>query len=310
LSAKFNKKSSDYWLTKYTIDQMDLNFNASFTEESDIHTRIAKATSYNASFSYRIPFGRENYIKIFQWAESIPFIGASIKDTRFYYTPSNMAVSISTGEARGERIKRFGTQSPPTYSFGLNRNFKFGYKIFDNLNFLFNKGIKSDLRDFKDDKLRAIQELKPGRITGVSEGYNLTFNPKILSFLKPNFSYSSNYTWSKPKRAKSRSYSRPGSFSRYRRGTASKQKQEKKDGNEIKFLESLYSFLSKFQPISVTYSVSNSVTNRGRIGHPGVLYRIGLQKDPGLPIVEEEVGLGKDNIVNNLDLSKCRETKI
>ncbi|MBO8151434.1 MAG: cell surface protein SprA [Candidatus Marinimicrobia bacterium] len=345
LSAKFNKKSSDYWLTKYTIDQMDLNFNASFTEESDIHTRIAKATSYNASFSYRIPFGRENYIKIFQWAESIPFIGASIKDTRFYYTPSNMAISISTGEARGERIKRFGTQSPPTYSFGLNRNFKFGYKIFDNLNFLFNKGIKSDLRDFKDDKLRAIQELKPGRITGVSEGYNLTFNPKILSFLKPNFSYSSNYTWSepltsatksvdiisnqnrmmasvnfspnsiielfyKPKRAKSRSYSRPGSFSRYRRGTASKQKQEKKDGKEIKFLESLYSFLSKFQPISVTYSVGNSVTNRGRIGHPGVLYRIGLQKDPGLPIVEEEVGLGKDNIVNNLDLSMNGGLKI
>lgn len=336
-TVRYSKTRSDNWFTKYTIDQITLSFSASFQDFSDIYTRFNRSKSYRGNFSYSIPFGRNNYVKLFSWAESIPIIGEKIKDLKLYYTPEKFSVNLSSGESISKKIRRDNGEIYNNYTFGLNRTFNFSYKIFDNLNFSINKSIASDMREFGNDKLKAIKELKPGKVNNISEGYDINFNPTI-AFLRPNFSYSSNFAWSEPINSTTKSidqisnqnrimtsvsislkrlletfYKPEGSSSsgRTKRGrrrpslptpTVDKNKRGEKVKN-IPILDHLYKILDKVKPISFSYSLSNSIANYGRYGRPDLSYRIGFKKDPGLPIIQEEIGANIDNIVNNFDLS-------
>tara|TARA_B110000444_G_scaffold36506_1_gene32018 strand:- start:1830 stop:3272 length:1443 start_codon:yes stop_codon:yes gene_type:complete len=46
------------------------------------------------------------------------------------------------------------------------------------------------------DKL--LENLKIGKVTSSTESLGSTFNPQWLSWIKPNFSYNTNYSWNKP----------------------------------------------------------------------------------------------------------------
>ncbi|RKY54091.1 MAG: cell surface protein SprA, partial [Candidatus Neomarinimicrobiota bacterium] len=132
-NTSFSKSPSDFWVTKYTIDQISVGFNAQWKNGSSVNVRESESENYSGKFSYKIPFGRDNYVQPLKWMSGIPILGSKFSESHWYYTPSKLEFSMDVAESKSSNIPRVGEPKKPNYDMGLNRNFNFGYKFFDNL---------------------------------------------------------------------------------------------------------------------------------------------------------------------------------
>ena len=299
LSTSFSKSTkSDNFFSKYTIDRLKGSFSGSHSWDSN-EQKIGANRNYNGNASYNLGFGRDNYWTPLKFLKGIPWLGPKIGDTHLYYTPSSLDLSLGASETFSETTKRVGESVPASYNLGLNRTFKAGYKILDNLNTNYSKTMKSDMDMYRARHLDAIREMKSGIVTDVTESFSTNFTPAIFSWLKPSLNYSSSYRWSDPinsiheganitSQARTSSSltlspkaiieavysppkkSRSSTRRRGRRGGAQKDKKEeetKKPKSEglQKILGILYEGASKINPISITYSESRSLNALGVI---------------------------------------------
>ncbi|MDP7558527.1 MAG: cell surface protein SprA [Candidatus Marinimicrobia bacterium] len=299
LSTSFSKSTkSDNFFSKYTIDKLKGSFSGSHGWDSN-EQKIGVNRNYNGNVSYNLGFGRDNYWTPLKFLKGIPWLGPKVEDTHLYYTPSSLDLSMGASETFSETTKRVGESVPASYNLGLNRTFKAGYKILENLKTNYSKTMKSDMDMYRARHLDAIKQMKSGIVTDVTESFGTNFTPAIFSWLKPSLNYSSSYRWSDPinstreganitSQARTSSsltlspkaiietvYSPPkksGSSSRRRgrRGGAQKDKKEeetKKPKSEglQKILGILYDGASKINPISITYSESRSQNALGVI---------------------------------------------
>jgi len=353
VNISYGKRSSDFWLTKYTIDQIKVSANAQWSNSSSVTVLKKEAESYKGSVSYRVPFGKNNYIQPFKWIQNVPYLGDRLGELRWYYTPNKLDFSMDAVESKSISIPRLGERTEP-YDFGLNRSITGGYKVFDNLNLNYSRKMKNTLVDFRDDKLKAIRELSPGTPINVNESYSASFSPKIFNWFTPSLSYSAGYTWSEPASSSSESIDQLSNQNRisssfsldpatimktFYKPKSSSKSAPKSTGNsnssrsrsrntkpdtpaepiedDIKpakkatpLLEYLYKALDRIQPVQVSYSTSRSNNNKGRIGDPGLLYRMGLSSDPGLDTIATEAGAYPDNVSINSDASLRSGIKI
>jgi hypothetical protein len=332
-NISFRKARSDYWLTKYTIDQMEVKYSATRKTASDEKIRETSSKNYSGNFSYSIPFGRDNYIQPMKWASDVPLLGNRLSEVKVYYTPSKLSFSMDMSEAYGNKIPRRG-ESTSSYGLGLNRRFNFEYDILDNFAVSFSKTMKNVMDEFRGDKTRALKEWNAGIPISVVESYSTSYTPKIIPWLTPTFQYSSNYNWGESLTINTASIDQLSNQNRFMTsfnlslasviesfytpksgkpstttggrysGTSNQESVEEKESKEIKSLEILYKYLKKVQNIQVSYSVGNSVRSNGRLGNPDILYRMGFKRDPGLTFNADEVPLNnKDIITENVDFS-------
>ncbi len=292
LSTSFSKSTkSDNFFSKYTIDRLKGSFSGSHGWNSSNETVVTNR-NYNGNVSYNLSFGRDNYWTPLKFLEGVPWLGPKIGDTHLYYTPTSLDLSMGASETFSETIKRVGESPPINPNLGLNRSFKAGYKILENLNTNYSKTIKSDMDQYLGRHLDAIREMKSGIVTDVTESFTTNFTPGIFSWLKPSLNYSSSYRWSdainstqeganitsqarasssltlSPKTIIETVYtppkkSRSPSRRRGRRGGDQKDEKEeetKKPKSEglQKILSILYEGASKINPVSITYSDSRS----------------------------------------------------
>ena len=353
-NISYSKRASDFWLTKYTIDQIRVTASAQMSNSSSITYESRESESYKGSISYKIPFGRNNYIQPFKWIKGVPYLGDKLSEARIYYTPSNIDLSMNATENLSSNAPRIG-ESTNTHTIGMNRSISGGYKLLDNLNINYSRKVKSSLNEFKDNKLKAIKELNPGAPINISESYSASFSPKIFDWLAPSLNYSANYNWGEPEASSTESIDqlsnqnrisssfsldptailktvytpksassgsrKSGGTTRSSRGRSSRRQatvqdepkkdiKNKEDQKEIPLLEFIYKSLSRVQPLQVSYSTSRSNNNRGRIGEPGLLYRMGLESDPGLDTIAAEGGAYPNTISINSDASLRSGIKI
>ena len=342
VTTSFEKRASDFWLTKYTIDQIRVNLSAQWSEMSNKDIRASNSQSYRMGFSYRIPFGQENYFKAFKWLAKVPLLGSKVAETRFYYLPNNLEISYDAAEDTSRKTPRWG-QPSGSYQLGLDRNLNLGYKVFDNLTLTFSTGSKFDLRSIRDDKWQVFQQFNPGQTISTKESYTFNWSPKIFSWFSPTMSYSSNYNWGEPVGSNSRSVDVMSNQNRastsfsldlatifgtfYKSKTPAKPTVQpaqpagrRKGLSEADapaqtpapakptesgggFLDIFAKYLKKIQAFQFSFSVNNSINSRGRIGTPELPYRLGFTQDPGLPVVTEEVGVNTDNTTRSIDAS-------
>ncbi|MCF7741024.1 MAG: cell surface protein SprA, partial [Candidatus Marinimicrobia bacterium] len=187
-NTSFSKRESDFWLTKYTIDQMQVSYSAKWGHNSSVNVRSNTSQSYHGSFSYRIPFGRDNSLQPFKWAEKVPVVGKSLSGITWYYTPSKLSFNTKATERYGLRQPRGPGDNDTTYTFGMNSNVSLGYKMFNNLDMNFQRSMKNDLRQYRYNKSDIITNLDMGVTNNISESYSVTFNPEIAAWFKPNIS--------------------------------------------------------------------------------------------------------------------------
>ena len=318
LTTSLSKSTkSDHWYTRYSIDRIKLNFSGSRGLESNEQTARRFTRNYTGGTSYNLPFGRDNYVSPLKFLKSIPWLGEKVGKTHLYYTPSSIDLSANVSETITETTPRVGDYKE-IYNMGLSRNFKVNYTILENLKTNYNKNIKSDMNQFRARHLDAVKNLKPGVVSGVTENLTTTFNPTILSWLKPSLNYSSNYRWSKPKDSTQEGatiqsqrrfsssitltlksiietvYTPPRkSRSTRRRGKTrvpdEQEKKKKKPPNEgIKtILKGIYAAVSRVNPINITYSENQSQNAYQVLGSPDLTYRFGFSDELGLDHSED-----------------------
>ena len=76
-------------------------------------------------------------------------IGKKIAETRLYFTPSSFDVNAKVSETLNQSSPRIG-ESKTQYNLGLDRNFRLGYKILENLTTNYTKVVKSDMDSFRN----------------------------------------------------------------------------------------------------------------------------------------------------------------
>ena len=199
VNTSFGKRGSDFWLTKYTIDQINVQLNAQWSKSSSVLDKKRESQSYKGNVSYKIPFGRDNYFLPFKWLQNVPVLGDKLGDLRWYYTPSSLDFSMDAAESKSIKVPR-NLMSEPTesYDLGLNRSITGAYKVFDNLNVNYSRKMKNSMIDFRNDKLRAVKELNPGIPINVTESYSASFSLKLFSWFSPSINYNAGYNWSEP----------------------------------------------------------------------------------------------------------------
>ena len=196
VAGKISKRvKSENPFIKYTIDNLSAGFNISSQNRSDAIMKSVDVNKINTNVDYNLRFPSDNYLEAFKWAEKVPFIGEELSKTKFFYTPSTFGSSIRVNRNLTEKFSRQTNELVEDFSLGLERRFTVNYKIFDNTQLVYNKNIRSDMSDYRDEVL---SELKIGSITNATENFTYTFSPQWIEWFKPNFSYNTNYSWNKP----------------------------------------------------------------------------------------------------------------
>jgi len=334
LSGNISKKvKSENPFIKYSIDNLSAGFNLSTQNKSDVIMESVDISKINTNVDYNLRFPSDNYIEAFKWADKVPLIGEKLSETRFFYTPSTFSTGIKVNRNLTEKVSRRNSDTIEDFSLGLERRFTVNYKIFDNSQLVYNKNIRSDMSDYRDEVL---SELKIGSLTNSTENFTYTFNPQWIEWFRPNFSYNTNYSWNKPLNSvidganlnlvrnagvnfsispteiievfytpvskRESSKSPPRTRSRALGNSDPKpDNKEKKDSNkrnkslENNFvLERIYNESKKIEPL--TFSITN-LTNRVSNGIDGdipLAYRLGFKENLGIASVSE-VGLNTGN---------------
>jgi hypothetical protein len=195
-NGKVSKQiKSENPFVKYTIDNLSASFNMSDQNRSDEIMKSVDTKRLTTNLDYNLRFPSDNYIEAFKWMSKVPLVGEKISETKFFYTPTSLVTGFRINRNLTERESRSSTDLIDDFNLGLDRKLSINYKVFDNTQFTYNKNIKSDMSEYRD---KLLENLKIGKVTSSTESLGSTFNPQWLSWIKPNFSYNTNYSWNKP----------------------------------------------------------------------------------------------------------------
>ena len=126
----------------------------------------------------------------------VPLIGEQFSNWQVYYTPSAFRTSLNVSEKLTWNNTRTQIRSPDSYNFGLNRTMNLDHKFSNNLSSKYSWAGQSKLNDYRGYAWLAVKNLDPGIVTNTTESLNTTYNPSVMKWLRPNFSYTANYRWS------------------------------------------------------------------------------------------------------------------
>ncbi|MEE9464353.1 MAG: cell surface protein SprA [Candidatus Neomarinimicrobiota bacterium] len=339
-NTSFDKSSrSSNWLVRQTFDR--IQGGMSYSRKLQSSDKLLRFTSRNIAgrVAYPIKFSEENYVEPFKKLEPIPWLGPKLKDTRFYYTPSNLDFTANISENQSEKVTWADSlNSEPGYTLSLKRGIKAGYKVTDRFNTSYGWNATNSMDHLRLRKLEALKTLNTGYLLQYDEQYSANFNPDLFTWFKPKLNYQARFTWNKNRpieeALKRGRVSNQGRFSgsvnlelkdfveifytpesssptggrsrRSRRNTRTEESEQKKllevENAKVKeILQKLHTTLSKINAIALSYSHSRNTVEPAVIGQPDLLYRMGLETATGLPL--DTTLSGQTNISNNRDLS-------
>ncbi|MFC1618962.1 cell surface protein SprA [Candidatus Neomarinimicrobiota bacterium] len=325
VGASFNKSTrSKNWVMRQTLDRLRGSINYSNKQESSVQVQRNEVTNIGGQVGYPIQFSEENYVEPFKKLEVLPLIGDRIKDTRVYYTPSNVDFSANLTEALTSKITRAQPDTTlDTYSFTMARNVKGRYRLTERLSADYAYNANSALDEYRFNKLDALKSLDMGLTRQMGEQFTFNYSPELVSWLKPKFMYQARYSWVKnaplddPERGGK--IGTQGRFSgntnlkltdiieifytpeksapttgRGRRGraasqtpttpTTAKKPLEIKNPQLKAILKKVHGVAGKVSPLSVNYAHNRRGGEPYAVGNPDYAYRLAFVTESNLPI--------------------------
>ena len=196
LDGKISKRvKSENPLIKYTVDNLNAGFNISSQSRSDAIMKSVDRRKINTNLDYNLKFPSDNYFEVFKWAKKVPLIGEELSKTKFFYTPNSIGSGINVNRSLTEKSSRKTNELVEDFNLGLERIFRVNYKIFDNTQLNYLKNIRSDMSEYRQ---KVLSTFKVGSLTNINESFSYTIGPQWISWLKPNFTYNTNYSWNQP----------------------------------------------------------------------------------------------------------------
>ena len=153
LNGKISKQiKSENPFVKYTIDNLSASFNMSNQNRSDEIMESVDTQRLTTNVDYNLRFPSDNYIEAFKWMSKVPVVGEKISETKFFYTPTSFATGIRINRNLTEKQSRAKPELIDDFNLGLDRKFSINYKVFDNTQFTYNKNIKSDMSEYREEE--------------------------------------------------------------------------------------------------------------------------------------------------------------
>jgi hypothetical protein len=210
----------DPWYLFYTLNQLRLDVDYSKSESSSPIDEFNRRTSLSSQLNFSIPFGKNNFIRPFG------FLGNSklaklLSGQKFYYTPSSVSSAITLSDNTDQRKSRLeSTAQDPNVNVKTTRNFTADWRLTDAINIRLRRDYQSDpqlvesdsvsvdngqlVKSFDSDRdVRAgdvisniFNRLDFGTDTRLTQSVNANYSPKLFDWLNPNYTYSSNFTYS------------------------------------------------------------------------------------------------------------------
>ncbi len=320
------RSKSKFWLLRYTLDGMTFDFDYSKKKSSNWETAFNKSELYKETFSYQIPFGRNNYVEPFKFLRKVPILN-KLSTQKIYYTPSQASFNLSISDNKSALLRRNSPKLTRKWNLQSSRSVRTSYKLLNSLDFTFNRSYNSD-GDFVGLTHKKLLEniFKKGYFgldTDIRQSFQGNFKPDLFRWLKPSFSFNSNYSYQLANSYKYRNTSSsstkridisfsPGEFlktiynpnkrkrstsSRYRsrgrrrtvhRTPASRKQKTKKEEKKKSFsfpnpLMWVYNTLASWSNVRTSISRDDRVQNRYLARSPNWRYQFGFTRSPGVP---------------------------
>ncbi|UCD37436.1 MAG: cell surface protein SprA [Fidelibacterota bacterium] len=199
LKASYDKSArSKSWLVRQTLDRFRGSLAFSRKRESTELILSNEARAITGQVGYPIKFSEENYIQPFKILGFIPLLGERIKDTRLYYSPSNLDLAANLNEAITNRTTRADPDSVlETYNFNMARSIKSKYRLTDRINADYGRDANFVLDEYRYDKTEILKSWNPGLRRQFSEQFTFNYSPELITWFQPKLMYQTRYNWTK-----------------------------------------------------------------------------------------------------------------
>ncbi|MGH1362927.1 MAG: cell surface protein SprA [Calditrichia bacterium] len=196
----------DPWYLKYTVNQLVLDVDFANTQSSSPNVKLNETTKLSGSVKFGIPFGNKTYFKPFSWLGTDNFL-KGLASQKLYYLPSKANVDITLNDQKSVNQNRIQVEArPATITVKTTRKFLLDYKMFESMNFTYNRNYQNDGRL---DSQGGIVERRAGDVLSnifsrfdfgedrrVDQRFGANYNPKLLSWLTTNYRYQSDFIYS------------------------------------------------------------------------------------------------------------------
>ena len=190
---------SDFWLTKYTVDNMKLTLsnNQSFGHNS----RVVKSASNanRGAFSYALNLGNKFNLKPLSFMKRFPLIGEMLSGFTLGYLPSSIKFNLSGNESQSYILNRTAlAEASSSHSLSLTRNVSVAWPLMPTLTAQYSRKLDNKLDSLADKKGDILKTGNLGRLENLQESYSLGWSPKLFTKLSQSVSYSTAYAGNDP----------------------------------------------------------------------------------------------------------------
>ncbi|NTW48164.1 MAG: cell surface protein SprA [Chlorobiales bacterium] len=213
-------KPSDFWLTRYTLDRLNLNYNYTITNLRSPSEKFNEAWSWQAGMAYGLQVPANSYyIEPLGFLSAVPLLN-TYKDFRFYYLPQSYKLQFGLLRARSQSQPR-SQETPLPFNTALSstRGLNLNYKVTETFDVSYTSRSEASLNNLLvtepdsstriersssevyDRLFRNLSRFDFGNDRNFSQNVNLNWKPKLIAPLKwisLNVSYTSQYGWTNP----------------------------------------------------------------------------------------------------------------
>ncbi len=213
-------KNRDPWYLKYTVNQLRFDLDYSKSEATSPTEEFNNKTTISSQLNFRVPFGKNNFFRPFGFLGKSKKLGF-LTSQKIFYTPSAVTANMTLTDNTDQRKSRLeAVAQDPNVNVKTTRKFTMDWRLTDALNFRFGRDYQNDpqLREnaerdtsgnflgsnFEtDNNIRAgdvvsniFNRLDFGENRRISQTVGANYTPKMFNWLNPNYTYSSNFTYS------------------------------------------------------------------------------------------------------------------
>ncbi|RKY54518.1 MAG: cell surface protein SprA, partial [Candidatus Neomarinimicrobiota bacterium] len=200
-SLKRTGDSNDALLTRLLINPITTSFTASQSENSSLEIASKENVSMSGKFSYSLSIKKGEGIPYLSW---IPFLNEKAKAKKLYLKPTILKWNMNISERQEDRVTRSTLDTSSTYSFGMSKSMNVGFNPFSSSKITYQRSSSSDLQKYRYETWKLFTDLtydslmngiNVGDISSMRENLSVNYSPEITSWLKPRFSYTTNYNF-------------------------------------------------------------------------------------------------------------------
>jgi motility/secretion related protein SprA len=192
------RRKSDIWYLRYTIDQINYDFDYAYSFSRNYETEYNISERYKQSLTYSIPFGKNNYFQPFAFLANKPILN-ELAEQKFYYSPSSTNFSFSINDNKSTQKRRDDVKITDNKQVNSARNVKIGYRLLPSVDMNFSRQYKSNADYVGLTGTELIESILTkfyfGKDTDINQNFGFNYKPKLINWITTDYSFNSSFRY-------------------------------------------------------------------------------------------------------------------